>query len=173
MPRLFVRSSWIVCLWLASATAGAEPPRANNLAASLAGKWTGTIAVNRPGQGASKGQVKVNVSWDCRKIAGDTAVDCALEARGAGLSSLRENDVIGHDQKTGQTRAMRWRSTGEVNDHRGRWTDGDTLELADIAIGGAGPGTLTLRFVGAGKITVRLVGNTDQVVIAGGELSRA
>lgn len=174
-------SSMIVILLALSTAAVAEeakpvappppPPEVKKTVDALAGNWIADMTMTMPGQAP----VKFKGTWRCKKIAGNTAVECSMSEKVPGMGLMEETDLWGYDPETRSVHAMTWNNLGEIHDHRGAWKDDKTIEFAHSATAGGKPveETFVMSFNGSKKLTFKSVSKTAEgTAIFEGEATR-
>jgi len=122
----------VLCL---AAVAAAEEPRVKQTVDAIAGRWTTDLVLTLPGQQPIKFKTTIN----CVKIAGGTAVQCALRAKVPGMGELAETDLWAWDPEGQAVHDMTVNNWGEVHDHKGVWKDDHTVEFTHTATQGSKP----------------------------------
>ncbi len=162
--------SWIICLLVTLTVTAAEeakpgamplpPLEVKKTVDALAGKWEANMTLTMPGQAP----VKFKGTWDCKKIAAGTAVDCSMSAEVPGWGLMEETDLMGYDPETKSVRMMTWNNMGEIHDHRGAWKDDKTIELTHSATAGGKPveERFMMSFMGPKEMRWKFTSKTEE-----------
>jgi hypothetical protein len=95
------------------ASAGDALPKEVQGMDCLVGKWTATGNVTM-----GKDTVKVNATWDCKRISAKWGVGCTLNLKGIpGLSAYAESDMFGYDPGSNKYHWFSVTNAGETHDH--------------------------------------------------------
>lgn len=92
----------------------------------LVGTWkaTGTVSM-----GSDK-PVKVQATWDCKRVSAKVGVLCKLELTGIpGLATYAETDLFGYEPNSNMYHWFAVTNAGETHDHVAKLPDGSKIQF--------------------------------------------
>jgi hypothetical protein len=107
-----------------------SPPEVKKTVDAIAGRWTGQMTARVPGAPAES----FNWAMDCRTVAQGAGVSCANTGK-ASIGLMAESCLLAYDPEGKAVHYMCVTSMGEVHDHKGKWTDGQTIEFEPLRAG--------------------------------------
>jgi hypothetical protein len=150
MSRLGIALSLLVSSSVVWAEEPKAPPEVKKTVDTFVGKWNAELSLTMPGQPP----VKFKGVFDCKKIAGGTAVYCQQNTKVPGMGQMEESDLIVYDPETRSIRFMTWSNQGEIHDHKGTWKDDKTIEIKHEATMGGKPLSEVFEFTVTGPNTM-------------------
>jgi hypothetical protein len=149
----------VLALTPASAVSGAPslPAEVRQLQV-FAGAWRGQLQLSEPG----KPSQMLKFAFDCRTVEAAWAVTCTGTESNSEMT-ITEADVIGYEPNEQLVHFFTVDNQGETHDHKGRWTDAQTLALEHTGLLEGKPLSekLTLVFHGTRELTAEFVGSVD------------
>jgi hypothetical protein len=132
------------------------PPEVKKTVDAFAGNWTFDGTVTLPG----KAPAAVHETFDCRKVAGGTAVACTGKAEMKGMGSMEDVALVAWDV-AGKVVRFVGASPMDFHDHRCTWKDDKTLACEPLSLTAEGqPATVDLNVSFADAKNVSIVETT-------------
>jgi hypothetical protein len=119
-----------------------SPPEVQKTADALVGEWSGRMTAIVPGAEPES----FPWSMSCRPAALGRGASCTMQGR-ASIGLLAQDCLLAYAPDDRVVHYMCVTSMGEVHDHKGHWTDDDTIDFEPLAGDFMGqPVTETLRW---------------------------
>jgi hypothetical protein len=120
----------------------ASPPEVKKTVDAITGRWSGEMTARVPGAPVES----FNWMMDCKPIALGSGASCTNHGK-ASIGVMAESCLLAYDPDGKSVHYMCVTSMGEVHDHRGKWTDDQTIEFEPLRAGMMGQQiTETLRW---------------------------
>lgn len=122
--------------------AAVSPPEVKKTVDAITGSWSGEITAHVPGSPVES----FNWVMNCKSVAFDSGALCTNTGK-ASIGAMAESCLLAYDPDGKAVHYMCVTSMGEVHDHKGRWTDAQTIEFEPLQAGMMGQQvTETLRW---------------------------
>jgi hypothetical protein len=107
--------------------ATASPPEVKKTVDAIAGIWSGQMTAHVPGAPAESFDWMMN----CKAIALGSGASCTNTGK-ASIGVMAESCLLAYDPEGKSVHYMCVTSMGEVHDHKGKWTDDQTIEFEPL-----------------------------------------
>lgn len=107
--------------------------------------------------------IKLTGKLRCEKAAGGWGLKDKFTMDIEGMGTYDEDDLIGFDPGEGKVHLFSLTNTGATHDHKGDWTDKDTLYLEYNGLQDGKPyrEEITIRFAGPNRFSIHEVDKVD------------
>lgn len=106
------------------------PPEVKKTVDAITGSWSGQMTAHVPGAPVESFTWKMN----CKGIALGSGALCTNTGK-ASIGLMAESCLLAYDPEGKAVHYMCVTSMGEVHDHKGKWTDGQTIEFEPLRAG--------------------------------------
>ena len=106
------------------------PPEVRRTVNSIVGRWSGRMTAHVPGAPVES----FNWTMNCKAIAFGSGASCTNTGK-ASIGVMAESCLLAYDPEGKTVHYMCVTSMGEVHDHKGKWTDGQTIEFEPLQAG--------------------------------------
>ena len=110
--------------------AAPSTPEVKKTVDAITGNWSGQMTARVPGTPVESFTWKMN----CTSVAQGAGASCTNTGK-ASIGLMSESCLLAYDPEAKAVHYMCVTSMGEVHDHKGKWTDGQTIEFEPLLAG--------------------------------------